>query len=237
VIIGVSIAGGSRDVLVRAVGPSLSAFGVSNPMFDPRVELFRGQTLMLANDDWAASLAPAFASSGAFALSSGSKDAAFRTGLDGAYSIQAQGTAAGVVLVEAYDLGEGNVPRLVNISARNRVGTGDDILIAGFTISGTGTKPLLIRGVGPGLAQFGVAGVLVDPRLDVFDSNGVRVAENDNWAVSLGSSFATVSAFNLPAGSRDAALIATLPPGSYTAQVRGADGGSGDAIIEVYELP
>jgi hypothetical protein len=205
-------------------------------MLDPRIELFRGQTLVLANDDWSASLAPVFASSGAFAFTSGSRDAAFRLGLDGAFSIQARGTAAGVVLVEAYDLGEGNIPRLVNVSARNRVGTGDDILIAGFTITGTGTKQLLIRGVGPGLAQFGVPDILLDPRLDVFDSAGVRVAENDNWALSLANSFTAVSAFNVTAGSRDAALVTSLPPGSYTAQVRGADGGSGEAIIEVYEV-
>lgn len=113
-------------------------------MIDPRIELFRGQTLVLANDDWPAGLAPAFASSGAFARSAGSRDAAFRQELDGAFSIQARGTGAGVVLIEAYDLGAGNTPRLVNISARNRVGTGDDILIAGFTITGTGTPMVAV---------------------------------------------------------------------------------------------
>jgi hypothetical protein len=236
-IVGVVVNDGSRDILVRAAGPALAAFGLTSAMSDPLLELYSGTSMVLTNNDWAASLAPMFASVGAFSFTDGSKDAAFVRGLNAAYSIQARGTGAGVVLVEAYDTGPTTPARLVNVSARNRAGTGDDILIAGFTISGTGAKQLLIRAVGPTLAVFGVGGVLQDPKLEIFDGTGVKVTENDTWSPALATSFASVGAFELDNGSRDAALIAILPAGSYTAQVRGSDGGTGEALIEIYELP
>jgi hypothetical protein len=236
-IVGVVVSDGSRDVLVRAAGPALAAFGLTSAMTDPLLELYNGSNMVLANNDWSPTLATMFASVGAFSFTSGSKDAAFVQGLNAAYSIWARGTGPGVVLVEAYDTGPTTAARLVNVSARNRVGTGDDILIAGFNISGTGAKPLLIRAVGPKLTVFGVGGVLVDPRLEIFNDAGVKVTENDNWSSVLAADFASVGAFALDNGSRDAALIATLPPGSYTAQVRGSDGGTGEALIEIYELP
>ena len=237
-IVGLSVGGGSRGVLVRAVGPTLGAFGVGGAMTDPRLELYNGQTRVFANDDWPQTLSSVFPTVGAFALGNGSKDAGFLQTVDGTRSIMAQGTGAGVVLVEAYDTGTPSAARLVNVSARNRVGTGDDILIAGFNISGAGgPKPLLIRAVGPGLAALGVPGTLADPKLEIFDGNGAKVVENDSWNASLAAVFSSVGAFALPAGSRDAALVVSLPPGSYTAQVSGVGGLTGDAIIEVYELP
>lgn len=236
-IVGVVVNDGSRDILVRAAGPALGAFGLSAAMLDPQLELYRGSDRVLANNDWAAALAPMFASVGAFSFTTGSKDAAFVQGLNAAYSIQARGTGPGVVLVEAYDTGPTTPARLVNVSARNRVGTGDELLIAGFTISGSGEKALLIRAVGPKLAVFGVTGFLANPKLEIYNAANVKVSENDDWTPGLAGRFSTVGAFELDAGSRDAALVATLPPGSYTAQVRGSDGGTGEALIEIYELP
>jgi hypothetical protein len=236
-IVGVVVAEGSRDILVRAAGPALAGFGLSGAMADPRLELYNDSTLVLSNDDWPANLATTFTSVGAFAFAPGSKDAAFVQSIQGGRSIQARGTGAGVVLVEAYDLGTSNTPRLINVSARNRVGTGDDILIAGFNVTGTGEKQLLIRAVGPKLTAFGVTGVLADPKLEVYNSGGTKLTENDNWAASLASTFTAVGAFALDTGSRDAALLATLPPGAYTVQVRGADNGTGEALVEVYEVP
>ncbi len=236
-IVGVVVADGARDILVRAAGPALAGFGLTGAMTDPRLDLFRGETSVFSNDNWPATMAPAFASVGAFPFTVGSRDAAFVQNLAAAYSIQARGTGAGVVLVEAYDSGPATTARLVNVSARNRVGTGDDILIAGFTITGGGAKQLLIRAVGPRLGAFGVTGVLADPKLEIFDAQGAKVTENDSWAASLAGTFASVGAFALDNGSRDAALLALLPPGSYTAQVRGSDGGTGEALIEIYEAP
>src|SRR6185295_15976817 len=121
-------------------------------------------------DNWGGSttLSTAFASVGAFGLPPTSLDAALLRSIEGGHTVQVTGTASGTVLVEAYDAGSGHSPRLTNVSARNRSGTGNDILIAGFTISGTGSKNLLIRAVGPTLASFGVTGTLADPKLEVF---------------------------------------------------------------------
>ena len=235
-IVGVVVNGGPRNVLVRAAGPALANFGLGNAMTDPRLELYTGSTVTFQNDNWPAALSDTFTSVGAFAFAAGSRDAAFVQPIDGARSIQAQGTGAGVVLVEAYDTGTGNTPRLVNVSARNRVGTGDDILIAGFNVAGTGTKQLLIRAVGPKLAAFNVTGFLADPKLEVY-SGSTKLSENDNWNSTLTPAFAAVGAFALDPGSRDAALLTSLAPGSYTVQVSGADGGTGEGLIEIYEVP
>jgi hypothetical protein len=154
-----------------------------------------------------------------------------------AFTVQAKGIGTGTVLVEAYDVTGGTTPRLVNVSARNSVGTGANILIAGFAISGTGTKQLLIRAVGPTLGAFGVTGVLPDPKLEVFNANGVSIGTNDHWPATLAPVMAQVGAFALTPNSRDAALVVTLNAGaSYTVQVSGADGGTGEALIEVYEV-
>ena len=236
-IVGVVVSGGPRNVLVRAVGPALAAFGLSTAMSDPRLELYNGSTQVFANEDWPANLADTFASVGAFGLPNGGRDAAFVQSIDGARSIFARGTGPGVVLVEDYDTGSGNTPRMVNVSARNQVGTGDDILIAGFNIAGSGTKRLLIRAVGPKLSAFGVTGFLADPKLEIYTSVGSKLMEDDNWSSILAATFSAVGAFALDAGSRDAALLAILTPGSYTVQVRGADGGTGEALIEIYEVP
>jgi hypothetical protein len=235
-IVGVTVSGGWRNVLVRAAGPALASFGLASAMADPRLELYHGAAKILENDNWPATLAATAASVGAFPFAAGSTDAGFVQGIDGARSIQVRGADAGTVLVEAYDTGTGSSPRFVNLSARNRVGTGDDILIAGFNLTGTGMKQLVIRAVGPKLAAFGVPGALADPKLEVYNAAGAKVAENDNWVPTLAGAFTMVGAFPLDAGSRDAALIASLQPGGYTVQVRGADGGTGEALIEIYEV-
>lgn len=235
-IVGVVVDGGPRSVLVRAAGPALAAFGLGGAMTDPRLELYNGSTLAFENNDWPGNLAGMFTSVGAFSFPSGSRDAAFVQSLNAAHSIQARGTGSGVVLVEAYDTGAITTARMVNVSARNRVGTGDDILIAGFNITGAGPKQLLIRAVGPKLSAFGVGGVLNDPKLEIYNSAGAKLVENDSWSGALAATFSAVGAFALDAGSRDAALVVALAPGSYTAQVRGSDGGTGEALIEIYEV-
>jgi len=139
--------------------------------------------------------------------------------------------------VEAYDSLPGNSQRLINLSARNRVGSGADVLIAGFSIAGAGTKRLLIRAVGPTLAAFGVTGVLADPKLEVYDGN-TKVVENDDWEVGLAPTFGAVGAFAFAGGSKDAAAIVTLAAGkSYTVHASGVGGATGEGLIEIYELP
>lgn len=237
-IVGVAVAEGPREILFRAIGPTLAAFQVPGTLADPRLEIYNSSgTRVRENDNWEPALAPVFAGVGAFPLTAGSRDAALVASLDpGPFTAQVPGAAGGAVLVEAYDTGPAGTARLVNVSARNRVGTEADILIAGFTVSGTGNTPLLVRAVGPGLAVFGIPGVLADPKLEIYNSAGGKVTENDTWSPSLTATFDRVGAFALPAGSRDAALITALPPGSYTAHIKGADGGTGEALVELYEL-
>jgi hypothetical protein len=138
--------------------------------------------------------------------------------------------------MEAYDAGTGDSRRFTNLSARNKVGVGANILIAGFTLQGSGTRNLLIRAVGPKLTDFGVAGVLTDPKLEIY-SGTTKLYENDNWLSSLSTTFASVGAFALNAGSKDAAITVALPAGAYTVHVSGANGGIGEALVEIYELP
>jgi cyclophilin family peptidyl-prolyl cis-trans isomerase len=227
-----------KDLLVRGVGPKLAEFGLTNFYADPRLEIFAsGGGLIAANDDWDAALVPTFASLGAFALTVGSKDAAIVTPVTNGATAQLKGTGSGFVLVEVYDAGGGFTPRMTNVSARNRVGTGGDVLIAGLTIEGPVSKTLLIRGVGPGLTQFGVTGALFDPKVEVYKTDGTKLAENDNWDATVGAFFAGLGAFGLEAGSKDAALLITLPPGGYTVQLSGVGATTGEGLIEVYELP
>jgi hypothetical protein len=239
VIVGFTMSGGAKNVLLRAAGPTLSAFGVPDVMADPKLELFSGSTKVTTNDNWGGSttLSSAFQLVGAFAYSStASLDAALVTSIDGGRTVQVSGPTAGTVLVEGYDAGSGDTQRFTNLSARNKVGTGSNILIAGFTLTGSGTRNLLIRAVGPKLIDFGVTGVLTDPKLEIY-SGSTKVTENDNWASSLAATFSSVGAFGLTAGSKDSAITVSLPAGGYTVQVSGADGGVGEAIVEIYELP
>ncbi|HEY1109423.1 MAG TPA: hypothetical protein VGE76_12340, partial [Opitutaceae bacterium] len=171
-----------------------------------------------------------------------SRDAALvQPGLaPGSYSLQVTPAtgAGGVALAEVYDASvasSATAPRLVNLSARTQVGTGANLLIAGFAIGGETSKTVLIRAVGPGLAPFGVTGTLADPQLELYGGSTL-LAVNDNWQASAGDTFTAVGAFALPASSRDAALLVTLAPGSYTAQVSGIGNTTGVALVEVYVL-
>jgi len=167
------------------------------------------------------------------------------------YTGSAQGTFQVTYLV-AKSEPSSNLDRLINLSTRGFIGTGSQILIAGFVVSGPAAETVLIRADGPSLASLGVAGSISAPQLTIFDSSGNAIATNIGWgnAPSLGSStvlatvqqasatsFSEVGAFSLPAGSADCAMVAILPPGNYTAQVSGVDNSTGVGLVEVYEIP
>jgi formylglycine-generating enzyme required for sulfatase activity len=235
-IVGFVIDGGAKPILVRAAGPTLNHYGLAG-VVDPSLTLYHGGTVVAANDNWDAALATTFATLGAFAFDPASKDAALLQTISGPHSAQATATGAGAILVEAYDAGANDGPKLVNLSTRFQVGTGDNILIAGFVLSGTGTKQLLIRAVGPTLASYGVTGTLADPQLALYHGSTV-IANNDNWSSTLTPTFDALGAFHLLDGSKDAALVVTLLAGKgYTAQVSGVGGTTGEALIEVYAVP
>ena len=253
-IVGVTVGGsgtsGTKPLLVRGVGPALTAFGVSGALANPRLEIYSGATRVHENDNWSNNPDVISVSQqvGAFALSPAtSLDAALysQTFNSGSYSVQVSGvgSATGVALAEIYDATptpqfSASTPRLINVAARTQVGTGGDILIAGFILSGDSPKTVLIRAVGPTLGSFGVAGTRADPKLEL-NSGSTVIHANDNWngEASLSSTFSRVSAFTLPSSSRDAAMVVTLAPGNYTAQVSGVGATTGVALVEVYEVP
>ena len=250
---------GSEPLLIRASGPALIPFDVAGTLPDPQLQLYQSNgngtsTLIGTNNGWdgSALIASTASEVGAFAWSdSTSHDSALLKSLDGPYTAQISGQSndTGVALVEVYDATpEGTYtpakPRLVNISARLQVGTGGNILIAGFVIGGSTSKTVLIRVSGPALVPFGVTGTLPDPQLQLFQSgaNGTStlLGSNNGWEgnFQIAEVAASVGAFAWSnPSSNDSALVITLSPGAYTAQVSGASGDTGVALVEVYEVP
>ncbi len=242
---------GTKRVLIRAVGPGLGAFGLSGLMADPKFSVFQGDTKIAENNDWSAgNIGSAFTATGAFALPGGSKDAALVTDLTAGrgYTVQVTNAtgAGGIVLIEVYDadaLTGRSTSKLVNVSVRGQTAPGDDVLTLGLVIGGIGPRTLLVRGVGPKLAAFGVTGTVADPRLQIFDSQQRAILANDDWSnadfvseLALAANY--VGAFALDAGSRDAATLALVDPGAYTIQLSGtAAAPTGEALVEVYEVP
>lgn len=239
-----------KQVLLRGIGPSLAAY-LPNAVSTPSLALFNAQQSKLAdNQRWngAPSIKAAASFAGAFSLNESSRDASLlETLTPGAYTVMMSSDGpAGVGLVELYDvdmLDPYSSRRVRNVSTRGEVGTGDNVIVAGFTISGTKPKRVLIRGVGPTLAELdkSLTGVLADPQLVLFDQHQVIVRTNDDWHVGNEASVVNtissrVGAFALKAGSKDAVLLVTLRPGSYTAHLSGANNTTGIALIEVYEV-
>lgn len=235
---------GEKAMLVRAVGPTLTALGVNGALADPRFTLFRGAATLSGSDNWNSADAAAMAATGAFALATASKDAALLTSLSaGAYTapVIATDNGSGIALLEVYEASPSASAVLVNGSTRAYVGTGESVLIPGFVVGGAGNLRLLIRAVGPTLKDFGVAGALADPTMTLF-RDSTALASNDNWsaaanAAEIAAVAQSVGAFALPNGSRDAVILTTLPAGAYTVVVSGVGATSGTALVELYVAP
>jgi uncharacterized delta-60 repeat protein len=249
-----------KNVLVRAVGPGLAPFNVPGTMANTEIQLYSSSgALISSNTVWGggAGLAAIFAQVGAFSLDSNSADSALVATLQpGSYTVHVfdpTGTG-GVVLAEVYDADPSptvSPERLVNISARGPLSPGAGTLIGGFVISGTANKGVLIRGIGPGLTAFGVTDAIPDPMLQVYDQNNNLVAQNAVWttqtvtgpyqtpttAAGITAADSSVGAFELFSQNADTAVLADLPPGSYTFQITSASSATGEALGEVYELP
>jgi hypothetical protein len=244
-VVGGSGTSGSKNVMLRAAGPSLSPLGVSGGLADPKLERFAGSTKTGENDNWggSAALASAMSSVGAFAFSGpASRDAAASVTLpagDQSMRISGVGGGTGLVLAEVYDATPdaaytANTPRLVNLSLLKDSAGG---ITAGFVVAGGGEKRVLARAVGPALSAFGVVGAAADPRLKLY-AGEKEIGANDNWGgrSELVTAFAQAGAFDLAPNSRDAALVASLPAGNYTVRVETGDS-TGTVLVEVYELP
>jgi hypothetical protein len=246
--------GSSEQLLIRGDGPALQEFEVEGFLLQPVLTLFDSAGNQIAtNTNWSTSpnasqLTSAAASAGAFALfvptPGFAGDSALLVNLSpGAYTAQITGVGGttGVALAEIYEIGGGSA-QLSNISTRASVGTGSSVEIAGLVVQGKQPAQVLIRAVGPTLANFSVSGVLAQPTLSIVDAAGDTVATNTGWstnanAAAIASAATAVGAFALPSGSADCALLLTLQPGAYTAIVSGVGGASGIALVEAYQVP
>jgi hypothetical protein len=250
-IAGFSIRGtDSVRLLSRSVGPILSDFQITNTLADPMMSVRRQDGVEIAsNDDWSDILSiPELEEfeydTGAFSISTSSKDAVVvRDYLPGSYTALLSDNTGetGIALLELYEVA-GEIPvdaRLINLSTRGFVGRNDSVMIGGFVIEGPVAMNLLIRGVGPELANFNVPGTLSDPHLTLYSGNTI-LDENDDWGSEQGAekaaAFATVGAFPLPENSRDSAMLVSLESGAYTVIMKGASGGTGIALFEIYVL-
>jgi hypothetical protein len=243
-----------KNLLVRAVGPTLSTLGVPGAVAATQLAVYTGTTLVASNTGWSsdpsneAAVVAAEASAGAYPLPVGSADSALvGTFAPGAYTalVSGVGSDTGIGLVEVFDLDQLQLfssQKLVNVSTRGNVGTGADIMIGGIIINGSAPKRLLIRGAGPALSTLGVSGALATPRLQLFNGAGQIIRENYSWQVGndaglVSAAEAQTGAFAFGNGSADSAILIVLPPGSYTAELSGAGQSTGTALVEVYEVP
>ncbi len=240
---------GSKQLLIRGIGPTLASYGVPGVMADPILNIIpSGATVpLLTNDNWGGdpTVMSVAAAVGAFALpSTTSKDSALVATLPaGVYSASVSGVnnTTGTVLAEIYDANPSvfspTTPRLINLSARASM-SNDNPLIAGFVIGGSTAKTLMIRAVGPTLGTYGVTGFMSDPQLQLNLPQGTTLT-NDNWGGStlISNLAASLGAFSLDPASLDAVLLVTLDPGVYSAEALGVGGASGVVLVEIYEVP
>lgn len=248
---GFVVEGGALPVLVRGVGPGLVRFQVPSDLVlqQPRIVLRQGQSLVQQNAGWtlggqSEAIIAANTLTRAFALDAALPDSALTLPLAAeGYTVEVNGAdgGTGIALAEIYDARTGGeTGGIVNISGRGFVGTGDNILIGGFVVTGDAPVLVLIRAAGPALSRFGVNGVLAQPRLRVV-RGGAELATAASWSAgetpgSIAEAASLVRAFAFTADAEDSALLLSLPPGDYTAQVSGADGTSGIALLEIYHV-
>jgi hypothetical protein len=243
-----------KTVIVRAIGPELTQYGVPNALADPTLELHNATGAVIAsNDNWqttviggiiSSSQVIAIANSGHSPLEP-AESAIIAPLPPGHYTaiVRGNNNTTGVALVEVYDLLTDSTSILGNISTRNFVQTGDNVMIGGFIVQGTEPKTVIVRAIGPELTQYGVPNALADPTLDLHNAAGDLIASNDNWQTTVIGGIITSSQVSAIQNSghalgqaSESASIATLPPGRYTAIVRGKNNTTGIALVEVYDL-
>jgi hypothetical protein len=239
---GFIITGGApKHVLLRAIGPSLTQFGIPNALADPAMELHGpGAFVTLTNNNWRENPAQEAAIQATGIPPTDDLESAIDATLaPGAYTaiVSGTGNTSGVALVEAYDLSEAVPGKLANISTRAFVGTGVDVVIAGFILGGnTGTDRIIARGIGPSLSATGVPDALANPTLELRDNNGRLLGFNHDWQDNPAQAAEVFAAGLAPANNLEAAIAATLPPGLYTAILTGTNNGTGVGLVEVYDV-
>jgi hypothetical protein len=258
VIIGGFIVQGSvpKRVIVRAIGPELIPYGVPNVLADPTLELHDGTGALIAsNDNWQTTIIGGIITrdqvaeirSSGHAPTQPTESAIIANLPTGNYTAVVRGVnnTVGVALVEAYDL-SASIPSpsiLGNISTRGFVQMDDNVMIGGFIVQGPVPKRVIVRAIGPELIPYGVPNVLGDPKLELHDRTGAPIAANDNWQTTIIGGIITAdqvaeirNSGHAPTMATESAIIGNLPPGDYTAIVRGKNILVGIALVEVYDL-
>jgi len=240
VLIGGFIVTGNdaKKVILRAIGPSLTQFGVVDALADPVLELHGSDgSLITSNDNWKETQESEIDATGL--APQGDLEPAIIATLDpDAYTAIMSGKdgTSGVGLVEGYDLDQAADSQLANISTRGFVETESNVMIGGFILgSGSGTTNILVRAIGPSLTLVGVSDALADPTLELHDANGALIMSNDNWKESQEAEIE--SSGLAPQDDLESAVLVTVATNAYTAIVVGKDGGTGVALVEVYRMP
>ena len=212
-----------KHVLLRAIGPSLTGFGVPDALADPVLELHGpGVFATIMNDNWRQTQETEIQATG-IAPTNDFESAIDATLAPGAYTaiVRGNGNSSGVALVEVYDLNQEVDSKLANISTRALVSTGDNIVIAGFTLGGTGNDRIVVRGIGPSLTNGGVPNALANPTLELRDNNGSLLVANNDWQDDPIQASQLTAAGLAPTNQLESGIAATLSPGLYTALLAG----------------
>jgi hypothetical protein len=245
---------GPKRIIIRAIGPELTQHGITNALANPTLELHNGSGALIAsNDNWQTTKLGGIITSNQVTdiqnsghVPTAPSESAIVANLPpGNYTAIVRGASntTGVALVEVYDLSAGASSSLGNISTRSLVQTGQNVMIGGFIVQGTGPKRVIIRAIGPELTPFGITNALANPTLELHNGSGALIATNDNWQTTILSGIITSNQVSeiqnsghVPTAASESAIIANLPPGNYTAIVRGVNNTTGVALVEVYDL-
>jgi hypothetical protein len=254
VVIGGFIVQGAerKKVVIRAIGPELAFVG--NALANPTLELHDGTGALIAsNDNWGTTIIGGIITSNqvaairdsGYAPTDPRESAIIATLPPGSYTAIVRGVddMIGVALVEVYDLSPAPNSILENISTRSFVRTGNNVMIGGVIVQGTHSRRVIVRAIGPELTQFGVPNALANPTLELHSLTRGLIASNNHWQHTIIGGIITsdqvhdiVDSGHAPTDPRESAIIATLPPGNYTAIVRGVNDTTGVALVEVYDL-
>ena len=229
-----------KHVLLRAIGPSLATSGVLDALADPVLELHGpGAFVTITDDNWRDDPAQAAAILATGIPPANDLESAIDATLNpGAYTavVKGKNNTSGVGLVEVYDLSQAVLAKLANISTRAFVSTGANIVIAGFILGGnSGDDRIVVRGIGPSLIAAGVPDALVDPTLELRDSNGALLVANNDWQDDPAQAAELTAAGLAPTNPLESGIAATLPAGLYTALLAGLNNGTGVGLVEVYD--
>jgi hypothetical protein len=256
VVIGGFIVQGTepKRVIIRAIGPELTQYGVPDALANPTLELHDNTGALIAsNNNWATTIIGGIITTNqvheiqasGYVPGDGRESAIIADLPTGNYTAIVRGVnnTTGVALVEVYDLNGDATSILGNISTRSFVQTGDNVMIGGFIVQGTGAKRVIVRAIGPSLTQYGVPNTLANPTLELHDGTGALIASNNNWATTIMGGIITANQVHeiqasgyVPGDGLESAIIAELPAGNYTAIVRGVNNTTGVALVEVYDL-